>query len=106
MDSTLTKHCNIWTKNLTNLPRFSVVNITDYITKHGTDRASDRGYEFFAEEFIHETFAVEDTENNMFNLKAKCWRSLLKRENPHDVTVQINTVRRNIEKASCSCTAG
>ena len=40
MDSTLIKHCNIWTKNLTNLPRFSVVNITDYITKYGTDRAS------------------------------------------------------------------
>ena len=106
MDSTLTKDCNIWTKNLTNLPRFSVVNITDYITKYDTDRASDRGYEFFAEEFIHETFAVEDTENNMFNLKAKCWRSLLKREKPHDVTVQINTVRRHVEKASCSCTAG
>ena len=31
MDSTLTKHCNIWTKNLTNLPRFSVVTITDSI---------------------------------------------------------------------------
>ena len=35
---------------------------------------------------------MEDTENKMFNLKAKCWRSLLKRENPNDVTVQINTV--------------
>ena len=100
------KHCIVWTKKLTNLPRFSVVNITNYIIKHGTDRTSDRGYEFYVEEFIHEVFAAEDTQNKTFNLKAKCWRSYLKREKPHDVNVQISALNRNVESASCSCIAG
>ena len=95
-----------WTKKLTNLPRFNVVNITHYIINLGTDRASDRGFEFYVEEFIHDTYAAEDTQNKLFCLKAKCWRSYLKREPPHDVTVNISTLNRNVENASCSCTAG
>ena len=100
------KSGTIWTKKLTKLPRFSSINITDYITKHGTDRASDRGYEFYVEEFIHDVYAAEDDQNKTFKLKAKCWRSYLKRETPHDVTVNISTLNRNVETATCSCTAG
>ena len=59
-----------WTK-MTNLPRFSVVHIKNYIIKHGTDRASDRGCEFYVEEIIHDTYAADDVQNKLFCLKAR-----------------------------------
>lgn len=49
----------VWSKKLTGIPKFSIVQIADYIKENGKDRAFDKGYVFFNESYIHEAFVAK-----------------------------------------------
>ena len=100
MDSKNTK----WTKRLDNLPKFSILQITDYVRSYGKDRAKDKGFEFYFDGYPHVVFVAY--KGTVFTAKAKCSRSLQASEKPHNLTADLRADDGTVLGGRCSCKAG
>ena len=93
-----------WEKMLTRIPAFTVVNLAKYIEKSGKDRALNRGYKFYMENYVHDVWVSGKLD--MFFIKAKCYPSQKKNDEAHKLWVEINQATADISRAFCSCKAG
>lgn len=97
----------IWTKNLRNLPKFSTKQIEKHLQSCGKKEIGSRGYKFFSENYIHDCYV--GYENAVFTIKARCFKSQRKNEDPHNLTLNCKADSggsANIIATSCSCKAG
>ena len=99
-----------WNKDLSNLPHFDDIAITDFTQKTGKARKDkscirpeQRGYAFYDEGYIH-GYSVCD-KGQYFFVRAQCYRSQRKTEKPHKLWFCLAGDNR-VKKAVCSCKAG
>ena len=93
----------LWQKVLKGMPDFTVVNLADYIKRCGKDRALNRGYKFFMENYLHDVWVAGN--DDAFFIKARCYPSQKKSENPHRLWTSISNTTADILSAYCSCKA-
>ena len=110
-----------WTKSLSMLPEFNDINIRSYTTKSGkTAKAvssshmsskqtslkyESRGHHFHSEQYLHDIW-VKSVDETLL-IKAKCFRSLSKKKDPHSLHVRIDLNEpHDVIYAKCSCVAG
>ena len=92
-----------WTKYLTKLPQFSILDIANYLQTYGKEKAENRGYEFYYRGYVHQTFVADMADE--FHIKGLCYRSYLKKEQPHALIVRLQKDGKVIS-GNCSCKAG
>ncbi|XP_045214744.1 uncharacterized protein LOC123564895 [Mercenaria mercenaria] len=93
-----------WSKKLNEIPKFTILQIADYIKVRGKNRAFEKGYNFFIESYVHDAFVCKT--DSKFLVKAKCWRSQKKNELPHILSAEICLKESNVLDGQCSCIAG
>lgn len=64
----------------------------------------EKGYKFFWDGYIHYVTCMK--ENNSVHIKCKCYRSQRKNEQPHSLSVKLNSNSGSVESGKCSCVAG
>ena len=98
-----------WGKSLHNLPQVSKATIDQHVAKSGKKKVSvptgqRRAKQFLQENYLHE---IETNSNDLyFFVKAKCFRSYKKNEQPHNLKIVLHKDAGNVSYASCTCVAG
>ncbi|XP_068728761.1 uncharacterized protein [Montipora capricornis] len=98
-----------WHKNLHTIPKFTNAFIEKFASDHLPIKATlTRGYKFFHESYIHDVevrLAMNDDEG--VTIRAKCYRSMKKNEEPHNLLVVFKREREPcVDSFRCSCAAG
>jgi len=60
--------------SLEKVPKVSFITIAKHLTGCGKKEVGEKGYKFFAENYIHNVFVKEDDRGSCF-VKALCFRS-------------------------------
>lgn len=93
----------MWGKDLTKFEHFHFgIAETFFKGKSWTSKQNSRGYQFFAEGYIHDVFTHESDSI----IKAKCYRSQKKNATPHRLHIQFSAAMDSILEAHCTCEAG
>ena len=99
-----------WGKATCGVPNgFSYLSISNFARKSGkksayVEKPLEKGYKFFFEGYVHNVTSVS-TDQYCY-LKAKCFRSQRKNQQPHQINVAIDGASCDIMAAKCSCVAG
>ena len=101
----------LWTKNLSLLPKFSSLQITEHLKGCGKKDVGDKGYKFFVENYIENVYVGYRRGNAIDRyIKGKCHRSQRKNEDPHSMflkaTSSAEDQQARMSSAKCSCKAG
>jgi len=101
-----TKQPQKWSKSLRNFPQFSPITCSLWLEQGGKKNAGEKSYKFFREGYVYDIYACE--ESGDFYVKARCYRSLRKSEEPHYLSAifRENDGRAKVSKAHCSCKGG
>ena len=107
----------IWTKNLRLLSKFTTQQIQTHLEGCGKKDIGSKGYMFFTESYIHDDYVGHDKQSSgqqvlqRATIKALCFRSQRKNEDPHKLILKCKPDDDGKEDAkvvatSCSCKAG
>ena len=93
-----------WSKSLRNFSKVSLETISKWLESGGKKNAGEKSYKFFREEYVFDVYIANSGESLV---KARCYRSLRKNEEPHCVAVKMrNEDRAVVFKGHCSCKGG
>lgn len=98
-----------WTKTLRFLPSFSTEQIEKHRKGCGKKEIGSKGYKFFSESYVHNVYVGQlKDRNDNYIVKAKCYRSQRKNEEPHSLVLKClnSDGKADITSTSCSCKAG
>lgn len=107
---TCTKQAQAWSRSTVILPEtFSHIMISEHAKSSGkntqyVEKPIEKGYKFFWDGYIHDVTCMK--ENNSVHIKCKCYRSQRKNEQPHSLSVKLNSNSGSVESGKCSCVAG
>lgn len=107
-----TKQVDNWSKSLRNVPKVKPVTWAEWLEKGGKKNTGDKSYKFFRESYVHDIYIGYkepcDNDSKKFVMKARCYRSLKKNEQPHFLQIVIEEKERRaaVIRAHCSCKAG
>lgn len=107
--NSFTKHTLSWSKSLRNVPKTTPETLTEWMKRCGRKCICEKSYKFFREGYVHDMYASDRNEENMYFIKCCCYRSLRKNEKPHDTVILLKESKEkiaNAQKAHCSCKAG
>ena len=76
-----TKQHQKWSKSLRNFPQFNPITCFLWLEQGGKKNAGEKSYTFFREGYVYDIYACEESDD--FFVKARCYRSLRKSEEPH-----------------------
>ena len=95
-----------WSKSLRNFPKCSPTKWSSWLEQGGKKNAGEKSYKFFREGYVYDVYACQQLED--FHVKARCYRSLRKSEEPHFLAVifRESDGRAEVFKAHCSCKGG
>lgn len=92
-----------WEKSLSNLPKMSSDDITNFTKKTGKQQMGPKGYKLFAENYLHDVYTASSQQCQW--VKGRCYRSQRKTEEPHSMKIGLEK-SGNCCKSNCSCKAG
>ena len=69
-----------WSKSLKNFPKFSPTTWSLWLEQGGKKNAGEKSYKFFREGYVYDVYVCQQLED--FHVKARCYRSLRKSEEP------------------------
>ena len=98
-----------WTKNLRPLPKFTTEQIHNHVEGCGKKDIGSKGYKFFTESYIHDVYVGYEEGAGHATIKASCFRSQRKNEEPHKLSLKCGRGENGDAKVletSCSCKAG
>ena len=76
-----------WPKSLRNVPKVIPVTWAEWLENSGKKTTGDKSYKFFRESYVHDIYTgyakLNDTALKKAVIKARCYRSLKKNEEPH-----------------------
>ena len=101
------KGTSSWSKSLRNVPKIDLGTCSDWLNRGGKKNAGEKSYKFFREGDVYDIFAT--AESGDFHVKARCYRSLRKSEDPHYLVVALRESedsRATVHRAHCSCKGG
>lgn len=107
---TCTKQAQAWSRSTVILPEtFSHIMISEHAKSSGkntqyVEKPIEKGYNFFWDGYIHDVTCMK--ENNSVHIKCKCYRSQRKNEQPHSLSVKLNSNSGSVESVNGSCVAG
>ena len=93
----------IWIKKL-KLKTFGLDKIEEHKLKSSKKISTDKGYKFFAEQYIFDVKTAESQSGNTY-VKAKCYASQ-KKKDCHTLHVYIEQESGTILRGFCVCKAG
>ena len=95
-----------WSKSLRNFPKCSPTTWSSWLEQGGKKNAGEKSYKFFREGYVYDVYTCQQGED--FHVKARCYRSLRKSEEPHFLAVIFKDCdgRADVFKAHCSCKGG
>ena len=76
------------------MPKFSYVQVNQHLKDCRKKDIGEKGYKYFVEDYIHNMY-VSRTSSAVSTVKARCYRSQRKSEEPH--TLQICVLSSNGE---------
>ena len=82
-----------------------IINLDYFKEKTLTGRSKQQGYSYFTLGYIHavKLCSISDKE---VDIQAKCYRSMRKNEQPHNVNISIRVDEKIISDSRCTCVAG
>jgi len=91
---------------LRNFPKCSPTTWSSWPEQGGKKNAGEKSYNFFQEGYVYDVYTCQQGED--FHVKARCYRSLRRSEEPHFITVIFKDFdgRADVFKAHCSCKGG
>lgn len=98
-----------WTKTLRPLPKFTIEQIHNHLEDCGKKDIGSKGYKFFTESYIHDVYVGYDEGAGHATIKASCFRSQRKNEEPHKLSLKCgrgDNADAKVLETSCSCKAG
>ena len=99
-----------WTKSLVGAPNFVPRTWTDWLATGGKGDTGAKSWKFFKEAYVHDILiAINVTEDSRSDviIRARCFRSMKKNEDPHTILVCAQSASfAQVSKAHCSCKAG
>ena len=95
-----------WSKTLRNFPKISILTCSDWLAQGGKKNAGEKSYKFFREGYVYDIYTCE--ESGDFYVKARCYRSLRKSEDPHYLSLILkeDNDKAAVSRAHCSCKGG
>lgn len=94
----------MFTKSLEPLMNFKFEVAEVFLRHNGlVERNCTKGYKFFCEGYVHNIWVA--CNENAVEIKAKCYKSQKKSEEPHRLRLQLNK-NNEIMDVNCSCEAG
>ena len=96
-----------WSKSLRNFPKITPVTCSEWLKFGGKKNAGEKSYKFFREGYVYDIYTGVSAPEH-FYAKARCYRSLKKKEEPHFSTIILRKSddRASVYRAHCSCKAG
>ena len=96
-----------WSKTLTNFPKISLLTCSDWLSQGGKKNAGEKSYKFFREGYVYNIYSTREG-SGVFYVKARCYRSLRKSEDPHYLVLMLKEQgnRAAVCRAHCSCKGG
>lgn len=92
-------------KSLQCLSNFKFDVAAMFLKENGfMQRNNSKGYKFFCEGYVHDTWTFCGDIN--IEVKAKCYKSQKKNDDPHRLCLIMQKGSNNIIDANCSCEAG
>ncbi|KAK3744176.1 hypothetical protein QZH41_020566 [Actinostola sp. cb2023] len=93
------------------LPKITMNDVEEFVVSEKAPKSGlTKGYKFFCEGFIHEfQVATQPDNTNQVYLRSKCFKSLKKNEDPHQLQICLLSktgVSSKVIQHSCSCKAG
>ena len=92
-----------WTKKL-DLKQFGIEKINEYKHKCSNKQTLDKGYKFFAEQYIYNVQTALNSDGKVF-VRAKCYASQKKKDN-HSLHVVLSYDTGSVQQGHCVCKAG
>lgn len=86
-----------------NLEKFPLNPYFDWLAQGRKKNAGEKSYKFFREGFVYDIYTCE--ESGDFYVKARCYRSLRKSEDPHYLAIILkeDNDKAAVSRAHCSC---
>ena len=78
-----------WSKSLRNFPKVSLDTISKWLETGGKKNAGEKSYKFFREGYVYDVYTSTSAVGESL-VKARCYRSLCKKEEPHYLVVKMN----------------
>ena len=72
---------------MTNFPKISLLTCSDWLGQGGKKNAGEKSYKFFREGYAYDIYTCEGS--GVFYVKARCYRSLQKSEDPHYLVLML-----------------
>ena len=95
-----------WSKSYGGFPKIGPLTCSDWLYRRGKGNAGGKSYKFFREGHVYDIYACEESRD--FHIKACCYRSLRKSQDPHYLALMLkeNDDRETVYHAHCSCKGG
>ena len=74
-----------WSKTLRNFPKISILTCSVWLARGGKKNAGEKSKTFFREGYVYDIYTCEESSD--FNVKARCYASLRKSEDPHYLAI-------------------
>ena len=89
-----------------NFPQISILTCSDWLARGGKKNAGEKSYKFFREGYVRDIYTCEESDD--FYVKARCYRSLRKSEDPHYLAIILkeDNDKAAVSRAHCSCKGG
>ena len=101
----MTQGVTEWSKSLRELPKVSLDTISKWLDRGGKKNAGEKSYKFFREGYVYDVYTAARDPHSF--VKARCYRSLRKNEEPHYLIIRFESgVRAVVSNAHCSCKGG
>ena len=82
-----------WSKSLRNFPKVSLDTISKWLETGGQKNAGEKSYKFFREGCVYDVYTLTSAAGESL-VKARCYRSLRKNEEPHYLVVKMKNEDR------------
>ena len=95
-----------WQKSLRNIPKVSRDTMSKCLETGGKKNVGEKSNKFFREDHVYDVYTSTSVAGESL-VKARCYRSLRKNEEPHYLVVKMkNEERATVAQAYCSCKGG
>ena len=99
-----------WHTNLDKLPTMTASEVEEFLKKNTlAKQTTSRGYQFFIEGYLHKievSYMTSITGEADVRMRARCFRSMKKNEDPHSISLAFGQSEPKITSWSCSCAVG